>query len=196
MGAHSSLGARGLQKYRHDLGSHLAHGRHDGAAGDAVRVVIVAAAVLPMIMDTAPPPQLNDFRIVTAEERNAPAPVAVPTSVPAVSEPATPAPPVAQSELKTVDATAPAKPTESVPAAPVVVAAVAQQVPLHKRGTDIDARMDLTITTAQNRLIGSVDSQSTYADRPSNVGVLSVLCLWGTTKAFWKYRSTFYPFML
>jgi hypothetical protein len=27
---------------------------------------------------------------------------------------------------------------------------------------------------------------STYADRPSNV-VLSVLCLWGTTKAFWKY---------
>lgn len=51
----------------------------------------------------------------------------------------------------------------------VVVAVVAQQVlvPLHKRGTDIDARMDLTITTAQNRLIGSVDSQSTYADRPS-----------------------------
>ncbi len=90
----------------------------------AVFFVIVAAAVLPMIMDTAPPPQLNDFRIVTAEERNAPAPVAVPTSVPAVSEPATPAPPVAQSELKTVDATAPAKPTESVPAAPVVVAAV------------------------------------------------------------------------
>jgi len=42
----------------------------------------------------------------------------------------------------------------------VVVAVVAQQVlvPLHKRGTDIDARMDLTITTAQNRLIGSVDA--------------------------------------
>ena len=85
--------------------------------------VIVTAAVLPMIMETAPPPQLNDFRIVTAEERNAPAPVAAPATPPAESEPVTPPVPVAQSDVKTVDATAPVKPAESVPAAPVVVAA-------------------------------------------------------------------------
>ena len=85
--------------------------------------VIVTAAVLPMIMETAPPPQLNDFRIVTAEERNAPAPVAAPATPPAESEPVTPPVPVAQSDVKTVDAAAPVKPAASEPAAPVVVAA-------------------------------------------------------------------------
>lgn len=80
--------------------------------------VIVAAAVLPLIMDTAPPPQLNDFRIVTAEElasANKPAPVLVP---PPEAESAPPA----SSEAKPVDA-APVKIVESTPAAPVVVAA-------------------------------------------------------------------------
>lgn len=80
--------------------------------------VIVAAAVLPLIMDTAPPPQLNDFRIVTAEERvSANQPTAVPVPPPEAES----APP-ASSEAKPVDA-APVKLAESVPASPVVVAA-------------------------------------------------------------------------
>lgn len=92
--------------------------------------VIVAAAVLPMIMDAAPPPQLNDFRIVTAEDRAtaAAAPVAQPVPVPPAENESAPPAPSPVPEQKPVDAV-PAKPVETAPAAsqpasPVVVAPV------------------------------------------------------------------------
>lgn len=87
--------------------------------------VIIAAAVLPMIMDAAPPPQLNDFRIVTAEERaatNAPAtPISAPVP-PVLNDSAPPAP----SPTPALDS----KPSETQPAAPVVVAAEPKAEPV------------------------------------------------------------------
>ena len=81
-------------------------------------------------MDAAPPPQLNDFRIVSAEERAAASPVSTPvlTPPPPENESAPPAP----SDVKPVDAApaaAPVKTTESTPTPPVVVAAAALTKP-------------------------------------------------------------------
>lgn len=78
--------------------------------------VILAAAVLPMMMDAAPPAQLNDFRIVTAEERAA-------ASVPAPVSVAVPPPEAESAQPAQKEAIVVSKPVDSVPAAPVVVAA-------------------------------------------------------------------------
>ena len=90
--------------------------------------VIVTAAVLPMVMDATPPPQLNDFRIVTAESRATES--AAPTPLPPVTADA--APPVqkeAIADVKVADAKLPdaAAKTADAPSAPAAAEPVAAQ---------------------------------------------------------------------
>lgn len=92
----------------------------------AALFVIVVATGLPLVMDATPPPQLNDFRIVTEDEkRAAAAPVAAPVeSMPRVADGPAPLPSQGvTAEYKPVDAAPGGGPASgSGPTPPVVVA--------------------------------------------------------------------------
>jgi len=105
-----------------DIQQDLKKGARRRLMGAALFVIVVATG-LPLVMDATPPPQLNDFRIVTEEEKRAASvPVAAPVeSLPRVGDAPAPVPLPA-----TVTTSVDVKPVDvaptSGPTAPVVVA--------------------------------------------------------------------------
>jgi DedD protein len=111
----------------------------------AALFVIVVATGLPLVMDATPPPTLNDFRIVTEDEkRAAAAPVSPPVeSLPRVTDGPAPVPVSSASvETKSVDAsplggvTPPVVVAASTPVAVPSVPAVVESKPTTEKPVD------------------------------------------------------------
>jgi DedD protein len=106
-----------------DIQQDLKKGARRRLMGAALFVIVVATG-LPLVMDATPPPQLNDFRIVTEEEKRA---ATVPVAVTVESSPRVTDAPVPVSGPAPVTSTSvDAKPVDAAPSsgptAPVVVA--------------------------------------------------------------------------